>query len=181
MPELAARVLPVGSYIIATEVLDPDRGPVGRPTGRMMVDTKNFLFYWRLTPDGRMAFGGRRSLDPVDVPEARDFLFDAMVRIHPQLGEVAVKYAWGGNVAVTLDRLPHVGPSTAPGTPPAATARASPSTPGSAHPLAEAMWGGRPRRPSPSSPPDDPAAGRGAAYLPLAGAWYAAQDRGRRP
>jgi glycine/D-amino acid oxidase-like deaminating enzyme len=109
VPWLEARVLPVGSFIIATEVLDPDLARSVSPTGRMMVDTKNLLFYWRLTPDGRMAFGGRRSLDPVEVGEARDFLYQAMLRIHPQLAGVAVEYAWGGNVAMTLDRLPHVG------------------------------------------------------------------------
>jgi glycine/D-amino acid oxidase-like deaminating enzyme len=109
VPALARRVLPVGSYIIATEVLDDALARSVSPTGRMMVDTKQFLFYWRLTPDGRIAFGGRRSLDPVDVPEARDFLYDAMVTVHPQLAGVAVEYAWGGNVAITLDRLPHVG------------------------------------------------------------------------
>ena len=109
IPWLAARVLPVGSYILATEVLDPELARSVSPTGRMMVDTKNFLFYWRLTPDRRLAFGGRRSLDAVDVPEARDFLYDSMLRLHPQLAGVAVEYAWGGNVAVTLDRLPHVG------------------------------------------------------------------------
>lgn len=109
VPWLERRVLPVGSYIIATEVLDPALAASVSPTGRMMVDTKNFLFYWRLTPDGRMAFGGRRSLDPVDIPEARDFLYGAMLRIHPQLAGTAVEYAWGGVVAITMDRLPHVG------------------------------------------------------------------------
>ncbi len=113
VPGVQARVLPVGSYLIATEVLDPDLARSVAPTGRMMVDTRNFLAYWRLTPDGRLAFGGRRSLDAVDVAEARDFLYDKMVSIHPQLGEaeIEVEYAWGGNVAVTLDRLPHVGVS----------------------------------------------------------------------
>jgi glycine/D-amino acid oxidase-like deaminating enzyme len=109
VPWLERRVLPVGSYIIATEVLDPALAASVSPTGRMMVDTKNFLFYWRLTPDGRVAFGGRRSLDPVDVAEARDHLYDSMLRIHPQLEGVAVEHAWGGVVALTLDRLPHVG------------------------------------------------------------------------
>jgi len=109
IPWLTRRVLPVGSYIIATEVLDEAVARSVSPTGRMMVDTKNFLFYWRLTPDRRLAFGGRRSLDPVDVPEARDYLYDSMLRIHPQLAGVAIDHAWGGNVAITLDRLPHVG------------------------------------------------------------------------
>ena len=108
-PDLRRKVVPVGSYIIATEVLPEELARSVSPTGRMMVDTKNFLFYWRLTPDRRLAFGGRRSLDPVDVPEARDFLYDSMLRVHPQLAGTAVEYAWGGNVALTLDRLPHVG------------------------------------------------------------------------
>ena len=107
VPDLARRVLPINSYIIATEPLTDEQRSIIGP--QMMVDTKNLLFYWRLTPDGRMAFGGRNRLDPVDVPVARDFLYDNMVRIHPQLQGVAIDYAWTGYVAMTLDRLPHVG------------------------------------------------------------------------
>ncbi|MCZ7630847.1 MAG: FAD-binding oxidoreductase [Microthrixaceae bacterium] len=109
VPDLRRRVLPVSSYMIATEVLPEDLAASVSPTGRMMFDSRNFLNYWRLTPDRRMAFGGRRSLDPVDVVESRDFLYDRMLDIHPQLRGTAVQYAWGGSVAVTLDRLPHVG------------------------------------------------------------------------
>lgn len=107
VPALAERILPINSYIIATEPLSEEQRAIIGP--QMMVDTKNLLFYWRLTPDGRMAFGGRNRLDPVDVPVARDFLYDNMVRIHPQLHGVAVDFAWTGFVAMTLDRLPHVG------------------------------------------------------------------------
>lgn len=107
VPELARRVVPINSYIIATQPLSEDLQHLIGP--QMMVDTKNLLFYWRLTPDGRMLFGGRRSLDAADVSGARDYLYDSMVRIHPQLVGVAVDYAWTGYVAMTLDRLPHVG------------------------------------------------------------------------
>lgn len=107
VPELARRVLPINSYIIATQPLSQEQQAIiGK---QMMVDTKNLLFYWRLTPDGRMAFGGRNRLDPVDIPTAREFLYDNMVRIHPQLRGIGVEYAWTGYVAMTLDRLPHVG------------------------------------------------------------------------
>lgn len=109
MPWLQRRMTPVSSYIIATVVLDPDLASSVSPAGRMMVDTKNLLFYWRLTPDGRVAFGGRRSLDPVEVPAARDYLYDSMLRLHPQLTGTAIDRAWGGNVAITLDRMPHAG------------------------------------------------------------------------
>ena len=107
VPDLAKRILPINSYIIATEPLTQEQRDVIGP--QMMVDTKNLLFYWRLTADGRMIFGGRNRLDPVDIPVARDFLYDNMVRIHPQLQGVAIDYAWTGFVAMTLDRLPHVG------------------------------------------------------------------------
>jgi glycine/D-amino acid oxidase-like deaminating enzyme len=109
LPGLRRRVLPVGSYIIATDVLDPTLAEAVSPRNRMFVDTKNFLFYWRLSPDGRMVFGGRRSLARTTVEHARDFLYDAMLTVHPQLAGVAIDHAWGGSVAVTLDRLPHVG------------------------------------------------------------------------
>lgn len=109
VPQLRQRVLPIGSFIVATEVLDADLARQLVPKRRMLVDTKNFLFYWRLTPDGRMAFGGRRSFARSTVAEAREFLTEQMVRVHPQLADVRVEYAWGGNVAITFDRMPHVG------------------------------------------------------------------------
>jgi glycine/D-amino acid oxidase-like deaminating enzyme len=109
VPALRQRVVPIGSFIIATEVLDPALARELIPQRRMLVDTKNFLFYWRLTPDGRMAFGGRRSFATTTVAGARAFLTEQMVRVHPQLADTRVEYAWGGNVAITIDRMPHVG------------------------------------------------------------------------
>ncbi|MGH9024974.1 MAG: NAD(P)/FAD-dependent oxidoreductase [Acidimicrobiia bacterium] len=109
LPKLRRRVLPIGSFIIATQVLDPALAKELSPQGRMFYDTKSFVYYWRLSPDGRMAFGGRTSLAPTTVTRSRDLLYREMVRIHPQLAGVPLEYSWGGNVAITLDRLPHAG------------------------------------------------------------------------
>jgi glycine/D-amino acid oxidase-like deaminating enzyme len=109
VPDLARRVLPVGSFIITTPPLPTDLAAAVSPRRRMFVDTKNFLFYWRLTPDNRLLFGGRRSLASTTLAEARDFLYDSMVHVHPQLAGTPITHVWGGNVAITLDRLPHVG------------------------------------------------------------------------
>ena len=92
-PRLRRKTLPVGSFIIATEALPEDLRNEVSPHRRMFVDTKNFLFYWRLSPDGRMIFGGRRSLSPVSIAEARDHLYRSMVRIHPQLDGMPVTHA----------------------------------------------------------------------------------------
>jgi glycine/D-amino acid oxidase-like deaminating enzyme len=110
VPWLGRRILGVGSYIIATEPLDGALASAVSPHGRMFFDTRNFLHYWRLSPDGtRVLFGGRTSFAPTSVPRSRDRLYAAMVDIHPQLAGVRVERAWGGQVALTVDRLPHIG------------------------------------------------------------------------
>jgi glycine/D-amino acid oxidase-like deaminating enzyme len=107
---LGRRVLSVGSFMIATEPLDPALVSSVSPHGRMLFDTRNFLHYWRPSPDGtRVLFGGRTSFAPTTLPEARDRLHRAMVRIHPQLDGARVARAWGGEVGLTVDRMPHVG------------------------------------------------------------------------
>jgi len=116
VPWLGRRILAVGSFLIATEPLDPQQVTSVSPAGRMLFDTRNFLHYWRASPDGRrVLFGGRTSFAPTTLAQARDRLYDAMVRIHPQLRGVAVARAWGGQVGLTADRLPHVGRDPASG------------------------------------------------------------------
>jgi glycine/D-amino acid oxidase-like deaminating enzyme len=110
VPWLGRRILGIGSFIIATEPLDTALATSVSPAGRMFFDTKNFLNYWRLAPDStRVLFGGRTSFAPTTVEKARDHLYEAMVRIHPQLAGVRVARAWGGLVGLTYDRLPHLG------------------------------------------------------------------------
>lgn len=109
VPWLHRRVLPVGSYIVATEPLAPDVAAEVIPRGRMLFDTRNFLRYWRLGPDGRMLFGGRTSFGRTTVAQSRDRLYRAMVAVHPALAGARVTHAWGGLVALTVDRRPHVG------------------------------------------------------------------------
>ena len=62
----------------------------------MVFDTRHLLSYWRLSPDGRMVFGGRTSLAPTTVARARDVLYREMVRVHPQLAGRAgrVRVGW---------------------------------------------------------------------------------------
>ncbi len=108
-PAIRRRVMPIGSYIIATDPLSDDLAHELSPKGRMFFDSKYFLYYWRLTPDNRMLFGGRASFWPSSVEKTARILQRGMVAVHPQLAGVRVAYAWGGKVGFTFDRMPHAG------------------------------------------------------------------------
>lgn len=108
-PALRRRILPISSFIIVTDPLPEDLARELSPNDRMFFDTKNFLYYWRLTPDRRMLFGGRASMWPTTVRRTASILHRGMLEVHPQLRGVRVAYAWGGKVGFTFDRMPHAG------------------------------------------------------------------------
>jgi glycine/D-amino acid oxidase-like deaminating enzyme len=109
IPSLRRRILPIGSYIIATEPLPEDLAQALSPRGRAFFDTKNFLYYWHVSADRRMIFGGRASMLPTTVDRTARILHRGMLEVHPQLSPYRIEYAWGGNVAFTFDRMPHFG------------------------------------------------------------------------
>ncbi len=111
-PQLQRRIIPLGSYIIATEPLEPELGQRLIPHQRMVFDTKNFLFYFRLSSDNRMVFGGRAAFFPATANTIRrsaDMLRRDMIMVFPELRDVALAYAWGGIVDFTFDLYPHAG------------------------------------------------------------------------
>src|SRR4029078_2350798 len=79
------------------------------PRARACFDTKTFLYYWHVAEDRRMIFGGRASFLPMSLDRIHAILHKGMLEVHPQLAGLRVDYAWGGNVGVTVDRMPHVG------------------------------------------------------------------------
>ncbi len=110
VPWLRRRVIPVGTYIIATEELDAARIKELLPTGRVVTDTRKLVYYYRASPDGRrLLFGGRVLLKESAPMASAPRLFEAMTRIFPQLKDVRVTHCWGGTVAFTFDALPHCG------------------------------------------------------------------------
>ena len=109
VPSLRRRVIPIGSYIIATEPLPEELTRILSPKGRAFFDTKNFLYYWHVSEDRRMIFGGRASFLPTSVDHTAGILHRGMLEVHPQLAGYRIDYAWGGNVGFTFDRMPHVG------------------------------------------------------------------------
>lgn len=112
VPWLQRRIIPIGSYIIATEPLPPELARRVSRHRRMMFDSKNFLYYFRLSADNRMIFGGRAGFVPANantVRESAAILRRGMLEVYPQLKDIAVEYAWGGTLGFTFDLLPHAG------------------------------------------------------------------------
>lgn len=177
--DLRRRVVPIGSYIVATEPLEPALAAEISPRGRMLVDTKNFLFYWRLSPDGRVVFGGRKSLLPPSPEAARDHLAAGLARIHPQLDGVRLTHSWGGYVAVTVDRLPHCGVRDDLWYATGCNGSGVATMPWLGAQVAAAMTGDGPLPPfAELDHRPVPLWRLRRLTLPVAGAWFGAQDRG---
>ncbi len=104
------RVVPVESFMIATEELPKDIAKVLIPNNRMIFDTKRFLFYFRLSPDGkRMLFGGRpKQFWKSNLEKAKKMRQD-MLKVFPQLKTSSIEYTWFGKVGFTVNRFPIVG------------------------------------------------------------------------
>lgn len=110
LPKLQRRVFPAGSYIIVTAPLSAEDQQAISPRGRMFYDSRWFLNYFRLTPDGRMLWGGRNSLTPDEDPvHSAETLRSQMARAFPRLAGAEVTHSWSGRLGLTFDMLPHIG------------------------------------------------------------------------
>ena len=109
---LQKKIIPIGSFIIVTEILREELARELSPRNRMIYDSKNYLYYYRLAPDRRMLFGGRAAFFPENentVRESARILRDGMIEVYPQLRETKVEYVWGGTLDFAFDIMPHAG------------------------------------------------------------------------
>ncbi len=111
-PALQKKIIPIGSFIITTEVLPQALAHELSPRNRMIYDSKNYLYYYRLTPDGRMLFGGRAAFFPENdqtVRRSAEILRRGMIGVYPQLRDARIEYVWGGTLDFAFDIMPHAG------------------------------------------------------------------------
>ncbi len=111
-PALQKKLIPIGSFIITTEVLPEKLARELSPRNRMIYDSKNFLYYYRLTPDRRMLFGGRAAFFPETdrtVRQSAEILRRGMIDVYPQLSDAKIEYVWGGTLDFAFDIMPHAG------------------------------------------------------------------------
>jgi len=109
---LQKKIIPIGSFIIVTEALPEALAREVSPRDRMIYDSKNYLYYYRLTPDRRMLFGGRAAFFPENentVRESAGLLRAGMIEVYPQLRETKVEFVWGGTLDFAFDIMPHAG------------------------------------------------------------------------
>jgi gamma-glutamylputrescine oxidase len=108
-PEVAARIMPVGTYMIATEPMGQERADAlmrGRPAAS---DTNFILDYFRLSADNRLLFGGADSYSGAAPRDLIARIRASMLGVFPQLADLAIPHAWGGFVDITMNKAPNFG------------------------------------------------------------------------
>jgi len=108
-PRVAGKIMPINNFMIATEPLEESRARQVI-NGRFGVhDTRFVVNYFRMSDDHRLLFGGGENYRAGFPRDIKNFVRPYMLKLFPQLKDVAIDYGWGGTLSVTVNRLPHVG------------------------------------------------------------------------
>jgi glycine/D-amino acid oxidase-like deaminating enzyme len=108
-PRLSGKVLPAGSYVVATEPLPEGLARTLIPQQMALCDQKVGLDYYRLTADNRLLFGGACHYSGRDPKDIGAYMRPKVLKVFPQLAEVRLDYQWGGMIGITANRFPQVG------------------------------------------------------------------------
>jgi gamma-glutamylputrescine oxidase len=108
-PEIAPRIMPVGTYIVGTAPLDPALCERLIPGNAAVCDNNFVLDYFRFSADHRMLFGGRVSYTTRTPPDLKGVMARRMGAVFPELKDVPVEYVWGGFVDISMNRAPDFG------------------------------------------------------------------------
>ncbi len=108
-PEIASRIMPVGTYIVASAPVGAERARALIPTRAAVCDTNFVLDYFRFSHDDRMLFGGRVSYSTVTPTHLAESMRQRMCAVFPSLADVPIEHAWGGFVDITMNRAPDFG------------------------------------------------------------------------
>jgi len=108
-PRLDSHIMPVASYVVTTEPLGENRARALIRDDDAVADANFVVDYFRLTADRRLLFGGRCSYSGIHPKDLAGNMRPRLLRVFPQLADVAMAYAWGGYIGITFNRLPDVG------------------------------------------------------------------------
>ncbi len=107
--ELGGKVLPAGSYIIATDPLGEDRARQLLPQNMAVCDQRVTVDYFRLSADRRLLFGGACHYSGRDPKDIAAYMRPKMLKVFPQLADVRIDFQWGGMIGIGANRLPQIG------------------------------------------------------------------------
>lgn len=108
-PKMAGKIMPINNFVLATEPLSDE---LCRELIRNDTSVSDALFvinYWKLSGDNRLLFGGGENYTSRFPRDMKSFVRKYMLRVYPQLANTQIDYAWGGTLAITLNRMPHFG------------------------------------------------------------------------
>ena len=109
LPQIGAKIMPMGNYIGATEPLGEARAESLIPADIAVCDWKFILNYYRLSADRRLLWGGLASYSTLPPPNLKQGLWRQIHEVFPDLRDVGFDYTWGGLVGITMERTPHFG------------------------------------------------------------------------
>lgn len=108
-PRMAGKIMPINNFVLATE-------PLPEPLARELIandhalqDTLFVIDYWKLSGDNRLIFGGGENYSSRFQQDIRQFVRKYMLRVYPQLADTPIEFGWGGTLAITMNRMPHLG------------------------------------------------------------------------
>lgn len=108
-PRISAKVMPIANHVLATEPLGEARARALIRDDCCVCATKFVVDYYRFSADHRLLFGGGETYSFDEPPDIKAFVRRYMLKVFPQLADARIDYAWSGQLAVTMDRLPHFG------------------------------------------------------------------------
>ncbi|WP_248731394.1 FAD-binding oxidoreductase [Pseudomonas sp. MWU13-2517] len=108
-PQLSGKVLPAGSYIIATEPLSEAQAANLLPQNMAVCDQRVAVDYFRLSADRRLLFGGACHYSGRDPQDIAAYMRPKMLKVFPQLANAKIDYQWGGMIGIGANRLPQIG------------------------------------------------------------------------
>ncbi|MCX2779367.1 FAD-binding oxidoreductase [Microbulbifer thermotolerans] len=108
-PRMAGRIMPINNFVLATEPLPENLARELIANDYALQDTLFVIDYWKLSADNRLIFGGGENYTSRFPQDIRGFVRKYMLRVYPQLADTRIDYGWGGTLAITLNRMPHLG------------------------------------------------------------------------
>ena len=108
-PRISHKIMPIANHVLATEPLGEDRARELIRDDCCVCATKFVVDYYRFSADRRLLFGGGETYSFAEPPDIKAFVRHYMLKVFPQLEDARIDYAWSGQLAVTMDRLPHFG------------------------------------------------------------------------